>query len=132
MEWEDREESQNVEDQRGKGRTGIMLGGGGIIVVLIALFWGSIHKSCLGCSASSRARRATGRRSQAIPLRNDSSNSSGSFSGIPNASGMTLFGQMGKKYEKLHLVLFDEPVSFRRAVWRGSRRGGAFLLSRRP
>src|SRR5271163_4854353 len=40
MELGDREESQNVEDERGKGRTGLMLGGGGIVIVLIALVLG--------------------------------------------------------------------------------------------
>jgi predicted metalloprotease len=40
MELGDREESQNVEDDRGRGRTGLMLGGGGIVIVLIALFLG--------------------------------------------------------------------------------------------
>jgi uncharacterized protein len=40
MKLGDREESSNVDDERGRGRTGIALGGGGIIVILIALFFG--------------------------------------------------------------------------------------------
>src|SRR5882724_5624297 len=40
MKLDDREESSNVEDVRGRGRTGIALGGGGIIIVLIAIFLG--------------------------------------------------------------------------------------------
>jgi predicted metalloprotease len=41
MQWEGREESQNVEDQRGIGvKGGVALGGGGLIIALIALFLG--------------------------------------------------------------------------------------------
>ncbi len=41
MKWEGREESQNVEDQRGMGmKGGIALGGGGLIIALIAMFLG--------------------------------------------------------------------------------------------
>lgn len=41
MQWEGREESQNVDDRRGLGmKTGIALGGGGILVVIIAMILG--------------------------------------------------------------------------------------------
>jgi predicted metalloprotease len=42
MEWEDRPESENVEDQRGYGRrTGIAIGGGaGLLILLVSLFLG--------------------------------------------------------------------------------------------
>jgi predicted metalloprotease len=41
MKWEGREESENVEDQRGIGlKGGVALGGGSIIIALIALFLG--------------------------------------------------------------------------------------------
>jgi hypothetical protein len=41
MKWEDREESQNVEDVRGLGtKAGIAIGGGGILVLLLALLFG--------------------------------------------------------------------------------------------
>lgn len=41
MKWEGREESQNVEDERGMGlKGGLALGGGGIIIALIAMFLG--------------------------------------------------------------------------------------------
>jgi uncharacterized protein len=40
MKLDDREESSNVEDRQGRGRAGIALGGGGIIIILIALFFG--------------------------------------------------------------------------------------------
>jgi predicted metalloprotease len=41
MKWDDREESQNVEDQRGMGKTvGMAAGGGSILVVILALIFG--------------------------------------------------------------------------------------------
>jgi len=42
VEWEGREESQNVEDRRSLGRTGLAVGGGvvGLVVMLIAAFLG--------------------------------------------------------------------------------------------
>jgi uncharacterized protein len=41
VKWEGREESENVEDQRGMGvRGGVALGGGGLVIVLIAMFLG--------------------------------------------------------------------------------------------
>lgn len=42
MEWEGREESENVEDRRGLGRTvGVAVGGGaGIIIIILALIFG--------------------------------------------------------------------------------------------
>ena len=41
MKWEGREESENVEDQRGIGmKTGVALGGGGILIVLLAMLFG--------------------------------------------------------------------------------------------
>src|SRR4051812_26163169 len=41
MKWEDRQESENVEDQRGMGKTGVAVaGGGGILVLILALIFG--------------------------------------------------------------------------------------------
>ena len=41
MKWEGGEESQNVEDRRGMtAKAGIALGGGGILIVLLALLFG--------------------------------------------------------------------------------------------
>src|SRR5436190_5528409 len=40
MQWEGRAESTNVEDRRGFRPAGMALGGGGIIVMLIAMFLG--------------------------------------------------------------------------------------------
>ncbi|MCE9530643.1 MAG: neutral zinc metallopeptidase [Planctomycetes bacterium] len=41
MQWEGREESQNVEDRRGMGRkAGIALGGGGAVILVVAYFLG--------------------------------------------------------------------------------------------
>ncbi len=41
MQWQDREESSNVEDRRGMSpKAGLALGGGGILVVFIALLFG--------------------------------------------------------------------------------------------
>jgi uncharacterized protein len=40
MQWEGREESKNVEDQRGRGRTGLAVGGiGGLIIVILGLIF---------------------------------------------------------------------------------------------
>ena len=43
MEWEDRQESSNVEDQRGLGAGavgGIAAGGGGLLILVLALLFG--------------------------------------------------------------------------------------------
>ncbi|MFT3879601.1 MAG: neutral zinc metallopeptidase [Gemmatales bacterium] len=41
MQWEDREESSNVEDRRGMSpKAGMALGGGGILILIIALIFG--------------------------------------------------------------------------------------------
>src|SRR5436309_2302188 len=42
MQWEGREESENVEDQRGysKKTVGLALGGGGVVIVVIAMLLG--------------------------------------------------------------------------------------------
>lgn len=49
MEWEGREESQNVEDRRGMGKTaGIAIGGGGILALVLALVFGVDPSKLLG------------------------------------------------------------------------------------
>src|SRR4051794_30949766 len=41
MEWEGREESENVDDRRSRGvKTGLAVGGGGIIILIVAYFLG--------------------------------------------------------------------------------------------
>src|SRR5262245_3566491 len=42
MKWEGRQESENVEDRRGLGKkTGLAIGGGGILVIILALLVGA-------------------------------------------------------------------------------------------
>jgi predicted metalloprotease len=49
MKWEGREESENVEDRRGLGPTGMAIGGiGGVIVVLVGLIFGVDLRPFLG------------------------------------------------------------------------------------
>src|SRR5207249_1344868 len=50
VEWEGREESQNVEDRRGMGGRGLAVGGGigGVVVLLIAAFLGINSQALTG------------------------------------------------------------------------------------
>jgi predicted metalloprotease len=49
MQWEGREESKNVEDRRGMGRTGLAVGGlGGAIVIILGLIFGVDIQKFLG------------------------------------------------------------------------------------
>ena len=63
MKWEGGEESSNVEDRRGLSGTHVAMGGGGVVVLLIAYFLG-INPSQLGQifgnSTSSSGERAAG------------------------------------------------------------------------
>src|SRR5947209_14403600 len=49
MQWEGREESENVEDRRGIGGTGLAVGGGvGVVVVIVCLMLGVDPRQFVG------------------------------------------------------------------------------------
>lgn len=111
MKWEDREESENVEDRRGMGRTaGIALGGvGGLVVLLLALYMGVDPQKLAEVIPQGQDQGKEGKVAvdpAQEPLRKFSSVI---FHDTEEVWG-ELFQKMGKKYEKPKLVLFSGVV----------------------
>lgn len=117
MQWEGREESENVEDQRGfGGRTGIALGGGGLIVVILALLFGVDPQQIMRLLGPGNQPGQVGA-PEGEPNRpvDPAEERQASFTKVifhdTEVVWDELFRRMGKQYQKPVLVLFDGQVN---------------------
>src|SRR5262245_54616529 len=111
MKWDDREESENVEDRRGIGaKTGLAIGGGagGIIILLIALFLGVDPQklgNLLGPTGGGGTATSTEPR-VADPAEERLAKFSKIIFHDTEVVWSELFEKLGKKYRNPTLVLF--------------------------
>lgn len=114
MRWEGREESQNVEDQRGRGRA-VAIGGGSILVLLLALVFG-LDPQKLAAILGQPAPGGGGPVAQQgdDAPRDPAEEKQANFTKIvfrdTEIVWDELFQRMGKKYEKPVLRLFTGEV----------------------
>lgn len=116
MQWEDREESQNVEDRRGMSpKAGLALGGGGIIVLFIALIFGLDPKQVAnllggaggGGPAGGQVNNA---KRDFSPEEERQAHFSKVIFGDTERVWDEIFAKLGKSYIKPTLVLFNDQV----------------------
>lgn len=113
MEWEGREESQNVEDLRGMGtgqKVGIAAGGGGVIILIIALLLG-VDPGKLGGLVGQRKAAAPPGQRRVDPEEERQARFTKVIFRDTEIIWDKLFKQMRKKYRKPTLVLFTGQVS---------------------
>jgi predicted metalloprotease len=109
MRWEGGEESANVEDRRGLSGTHVALGGGGIVVMLIAYFLG-INPSQLG-QILGNGQSNSGQQSRVAPGKDDRTRHFiATILGFTEKVWEKEFQKMGSHYEKPKLVIFDGQV----------------------
>jgi predicted metalloprotease len=115
MQWEDREESKNVEDRRGLSpKAGLALGGGGILVVFIALLFGLDPKqvaNLLGGAGGGGADQGQveGKREFSPQEEKQARFSKIVFNDTEIIWG-DIFTKLGKNYRKPTMVLFNGVV----------------------
>jgi predicted metalloprotease len=115
MEWEDRPESENVDDRRGSGtRTGLALGGGGLVILLLALIFGVDPQKIAGLLGQPQgpgaAAPADGPPAAADPEEERQAHFSKVIFHDTEVVWDDLFQRMGKQYRKPILVLFSGQV----------------------
>ena len=122
MDWEDRPESQNVDDQRGLGRqAGLAIGGlGGIVLVILAIIFGVDPRQFLGRGPGANAPRDH----VANPEEERQAHFAKVIFGDTEVVWTRQFEQMGLTYRKPTLVLFTGQV--RSACGRASAAVGPF------
>jgi predicted metalloprotease len=117
MEWEDRPESENVEDRRGSGmKTGMAVGGvGGLIILLLGLLFGFNPQQLAGLVGQGQGPGAANAPAgQQGPAADPEEDRQASFSKVvfhdTEVVWDDLFHRMGKDYPKPILVLFNDQV----------------------
>lgn len=118
MQWEDREESENVEDRRSWGRTGLAVGGiggvGGLIILVVALALGVDPQQLFGPDgpggAPAPGRPAVEQNAPRDPAEEKLAHFTKVIFRDTEVVWDRLFREMGKKYEKPTLVLFSGRV----------------------
>jgi predicted metalloprotease len=117
MQWEDREERQHVEDRRGQAvKAGVAIGGGSIVIVLLALRFG-VDPQKLGGIINQGAeqeqqqdRDGNAERRPIDPAEEKLAKFTKVIFGDTERVWGELFAQMGKTYQKPTLVLFSGQV----------------------
>jgi len=116
MQWQDREESQNVEDRRGiSPKAGLALGGGGILVVFIALLFGLDPKQVAnllgGAGGGGGGGQAqVGNKREFTEEEQKQAHFSAVIFGDTERIWDDIFTKLGKTYRKPKLVLFTDEV----------------------
>jgi hypothetical protein len=112
MKWEGREESENVEDRRGMGlKTGAAIGGGGILVVLIAMFLGVDPQKLAGVFGPQGGAPQGQQQGEKDPAEEKMASFTKVIFRDTEVVWDELFARMGKKYQKPKLVLYTDQVS---------------------
>jgi uncharacterized protein len=108
MQWEGREGSENVEDRRGFRPTGMALGGGGIIVLLIAMFLGINPQQLGGLIGGGGG--GEGKMERVEHKATPEEERQVAFSKVilrdTEIVWEDIFSRMGKRYEKPDMVIF--------------------------
>ena len=106
MRWEGREQSTNVEDRRGMGgRTGLAIGGGGgLILLILGMIFGIDPQQLVGPQQPDNQPR------QIDPAEEKQAAFSRTIFRDTEIVWEDLFRKMGKRYEKPTLVLFSGRV----------------------
>ena len=120
MRWKGREKSENVEDRRGARPVGLVLGGGGlltIVIALVAMFLGADPRAFMGlveqpqgqpAQRAQQCRASTMRPKSLSPL----------CSRIPRMSGHNFFARAFREAATSHPNWFCSPVRFEpHAAW---------------
>jgi predicted metalloprotease len=109
MQYEGREESQNVEDQRGYGgRKGLAIGGGGALLLLLALVFGVDPQQILQFLQQNPQQGQQERTERAVdPAEEKMARFSKIIFRDTEVVWEDLFARMGKSYKKPVLVLFS-------------------------
>lgn len=113
MQWEGREESENVEDRRGmSGRTMAIGGGAGIVVLLIAMVLGVDPGQLAGLvgQGDPNAQQQPGAPQQVDPAEERDARFTKIILHDTEVVWGELFQRMGRQYEKPTLVLFSGQV----------------------
>jgi predicted metalloprotease len=112
MEWEGREESENVEDRRGFGmRTGVALGGGGLIIVILAMLFGADPRQVMQLlQQGGMAQPNAAQQAPADPEEEREAHFTKVIFHDTEVVWDELFHKMGKRYEKPILVLYRGQV----------------------
>ena len=112
MDWEGREESGNVEDRRGIGKTGLAIGGGaGLLVAIVALFLGVDPQKLAGLIGNGPADGGDQQQqAPADPAEERQAHFSKVIFGDTERVWEPLFRDMGKQYKKPTLVLYTGQV----------------------
>lgn len=115
MQWEDREESQNVEDRRSWGGKGLAIGGiggvGGIIILVVALMLGVDPQQLFGPGGIPQGGApAVGKNAQPDPAEERVAHFTKVVFHDTEVVWDQLFHKMGKVYQKPTLVLFSGQV----------------------
>jgi len=114
MKWEGERESEEVEDRRGMGlgRSGAVIGGGGLLLVLLI-------SALTGTDPTQVLQIVTGGTDAAAPPAQSGpmgapADEAGKFASVVLASTEDVWGEVfsgrGQRYEKPHLVLFSDAV----------------------
>jgi predicted metalloprotease len=110
MKWEDREESENVEDRRGLGKTvGIAGGAGGLLVLILALVFG-VNPQRLAGLLGQGGPGQPGQQRAADPEEEKQAHFTKVIFHDTEVVWDDLFQKMGKRYRKPHLVLYTGQV----------------------
>lgn len=115
MQWEDREESSNVEDRRGLSpKAGLALGGGGILVVFIALLFGLDPRQVVnllgGAGGGGGGQAQVGNKRELTEEEKKQGHFSAVIFGDTERIWSDIFTKLGKTYRKPTLVLFTDEV----------------------
>lgn len=117
MQWEDREESKNVEDRRRMSpKAGMALGGGGIIILIIALVFGLDPKQVANLLGGAGGGGGGGQmqvdnNKKFTPEQENQAKFSRVIFGDTERVWGDLFARMGKQYKEPTMVLFSGRVS---------------------
>ncbi len=109
MRWRDERRSDNVEDRRGQGPGGLVLGGGGtIIVIILALLFGADPRQLLNQVQQSVPAQTSAPRAPGVP------DEQSEFVSVVLAETEDVwheqFRAMGREYHEPTLVLFTDRV----------------------
>lgn len=112
MEWEDRQESENVEDRRGLSGGKIALGGGTILILLVGLLFGVDPQQLMNLIGPGQQQQPgqPGEQRQVNPQEEPQRHFAAVIFGDTERIWGELFQRMGKRYEKPTLVLYSGVV----------------------
>ena len=111
MEWEGREESENVEDRRGLGKRGLVIGGGGaLLLVILGLIFGVDPRQLANLGGGPGGPVAQPANQPPDPAEERLAHFSRVIFHDTEVVWDDLFRRMGRQYQKPVLVLFTGQV----------------------